>query len=193
MCLYKKSQNPLQVFHTHKIEMIYNINSNRNHPVVFYEEKPQLFTHKPYNPMFSKPIHPEMKQKETRKVTFCLEKNTIKETYPAKYIGPKEQIYPDDLEEKAYDRRIENSKGKYRYNRNRIMLNIQKHSYSAWLDIYDKETTLYFKNKQIRKDILNSEQIMSIWKPETTAPSYNKTLKEPLSSDESSDDDNQQD
>ena len=73
------------------------------------------------------------------------------------------------------------------------MLNIQRDNYTAWFDIYDKETTLYLKNKQIRKDILNSEQKMSIWKPETNTPSYNKTLKEPLSSDESSDDDNQQD
>jgi hypothetical protein len=134
--------------------------------------------------MFSKPLHPETKPKEKRKVRFCLEKNTVEETYPSKYLRRVEQVYPREQEEKAYDRRIQDSKTQYRLNKMKIMLKIQRANYTAWFNIVDKETTEYFKKTQIRKEILSSETIMSIWKSEKNTPPYNKTLTEPISSDE---------
>ena len=143
--------------------------------------------------MFSKPLHPETKPKETRKVRFCLEKNTVEETYPPKYLRRVEQVYPRDQEEKAYDRRMEDSRTQYRLNKMKIMLKIQRANYTAWFNIVDKETTEYFKKTQIRKGILSSDTIMSIWKPEKNTPSYNKTLTQPISSDEDEEDEEDED
>ncbi len=135
--------------------------------------------------MFSKPIHPEKKPKETRKVTFNLSKNTVAETYPPKYIRREEQIYPEAQENQAYDRRIENTRNKYMLNRGKIMLNILTKAPSAYYKIRAKETIKSNKKKYFRKEILKSDKIMSLWKL-ATPPSYNQSITEPISSDEDS-------
>tara|TARA_Y100000389_G_C17257189_1_gene411127 strand:+ start:148 stop:609 length:462 start_codon:yes stop_codon:yes gene_type:complete len=138
--------------------------------------------------MFSKPLHPETMPKETRSVKFCLERNKVVKTYPAKYVRQVEQVYPRDQEEQVYDRRTEDTKKQYKLNKMKIMLEIQKTNFTTWFNIHDKETVKYLKNAQIRKDILSSKTIMSLWVPEKNTPSYNETLTEPISSDEDSSD-----
>lgn len=134
--------------------------------------------------MLSKPLYPEKKQKETRKVTFNLTKNTVAETYPAKYIRRQEQIYTEDQENEAYDRRTAGSRRRYVSNYNKIMLNILRNDIDVYWKIRSKETIKYDKKNYFRKEILKSDKIMSLWKPVTTPPSYNQSITEPISSDE---------
>ncbi len=134
--------------------------------------------------MLSKPLYPEKKQKETRKVTFNLTKNTVAETYPAKYIRRQEQIYTEDQENEAYDRRTAGSRRRYVSNYNKIMLNILRNDIEVYWKIRSKETIKYDKKNYFRKEILKSDKIMSLWKPVTTPPSYNQSITEAISSDE---------
>tara|TARA_B100000927_G_scaffold270520_1_gene246744 strand:- start:6124 stop:6537 length:414 start_codon:yes stop_codon:yes gene_type:complete len=136
--------------------------------------------------MFSKPMHPEKKPKETRKVTFNLSKNTVAETYPAKYIRRQEQIYPEAQENQAYDRRTAGSKRRYVLNYNNIMSSILRNNIEIYWKIREKETIKSNKKNYFRKEILKSDKIMSLWKPVTTPPFYNQSITEPISSDEDS-------
>ena len=142
--------------------------------------------------MFSKPLHPITIPRQEKKVSFALEKNEIIKAYPSKYIRGKIQTYPEEQERFSYDRTTFKSKRKYTLNYYKIIENIKKADRNYWMSFTYKRIQKQNKNKRERQDILMSKKTRTLWgiNKKFSNIYYNPYITEPISSDSSDDEDN---